>query len=135
MFAKNQEIIVAIVTSTSVMVFLVGVIVAAIVRYQSRSRSHNLEVSNLKIKYQEEMIKAQFEKEEQTLTRISQEIHDNIGQILSLVKLNLNTLDLETTTDTIREKVGITKELVSKAIQDLRELSKSLNAIHLARVS
>lgn len=115
------------------MVVLVGIIVAAIIKYQVRARKHLQEVSNLKLIYQEEAIKAQIEKEEQVLTRISQEIHDNIGQILSLVKLNLNTLDLETCDHDVKKKAMVTKDLVGKAIHDLRQLSKSLNSIHLTQ--
>jgi two-component system, NarL family, sensor kinase len=133
MFAKDKEIVIAIVTSTSLMIFLVGIIVTAIIKYQNKSRKHFQEMSDLKIMYQEETIKAQIEIEEQTLTRISQEIHDNIGQILSLVKLNLNTLEIEDAEPLIKNKIFTTKDLVGKAINDLRQLSKSLNSIHLSQ--
>jgi two-component system, NarL family, sensor kinase len=132
MLTSDKEIIIALITSTGLMLFLAGIIIAAIIKYQSRSRKYLQEMSNLKIRYQEEAIKAQIEKEDQTLTRISQEIHDNIGQILSLVKLNLNTLDLENCPPPIKDKVLTTKELVGKAINDLRHLSKSLNSLHLS---
>jgi two-component system, NarL family, sensor kinase len=133
MFAQDKEIIIAVVTSTCLMVFLVGIIVTAIIKYQNKNRKHFQEMHNLKLLYQEEIIKAQIEKEEQTLTRISQEIHDNIGQILSLVKLNLNTLEMEGCDPLIKNKVLGTKDLVGKAINDLRQLSKSLNSIHLSQ--
>lgn len=135
MFAQDKEIIVAVITITCLLIVLVGIIVAAVVQYQSRARKHLQEVSNLKILYQEEAIKAQIEKEEQILTRISQEIHDNIGQILSLAKLNLNTLNLDNCDPEIRSKALATKDLVGKAINDLRQLSKSLNSIHLSQNS
>jgi two-component system, NarL family, sensor kinase len=133
MFTKDKEIIIAIVTSSSLIFFLVVIIVAAIIKYQGRSRKYMNEMSDLRIKYQEETIKAQIEKEEQTLTRISQEIHDNIGQILSLVKLNLNTLDIEECTGQVKNKIMTSRDLVGKAIVDLRHLSKSLNSIHLSQ--
>ncbi|HYF32640.1 MAG TPA: sensor histidine kinase [Chitinophagaceae bacterium] len=79
-----------------------------------------------KLKFQQELLKSKIEIQEQTLQKISQEIHDNIGQVLSLVKLNLHTTDfsdLETTGETIQRS----KELVGKAITDLRNLSKSLS--------
>ena len=62
---------------------------------------------------------------------ISQEIHDNIGQTLSLAKLNLNTLDMEQREKALG-KVGDAKELVGKAIQDLRDLSRTLNTDNIA---
>jgi len=112
---------------------MVVIIIVAIVKYQRKTRKYLIEMSELKIKYQEETIKAQLEKEEQTLTRISQEIHDNIGQILSLVKLNLNTLNIEDCPGSVKEKILTSKDLVGKAIVDLRQLSKSLNSLHLSQ--
>ncbi len=131
MFAKDQEIFVAIIASTALMVFLVAVIVFAVIRYQNKLRKHLQEISDMRIAFHSEVLKAQLEKEEQTLLRISQEIHDNIGQILSLVKLNLNTMDISSCTPTLQEKVILTKDMVGKAINDLRQLSKSLNSTHL----
>lgn len=133
MFSSDKEIILALVTSSCLMIFLVGIIVTAIIKYQNKSRNYIKEMSDLKIKFQEETIQVQFETEEQTLLRISQEIHDNIGQILSLVKLNLNTCDLEDCSPDFKNKIVTTKNLVSKAITDLRQLSKSLNSQHLSR--
>ncbi|NOU18406.1 MAG: hypothetical protein HOO91_12690 [Bacteroidales bacterium] len=133
MFTQDKEILLAFIASTFLMVFLVIIIIVAIVRYQNRLRKHSQEISKLSIQYQEEIVKVQIENEEQTLNRISQEIHDNIGQILSLVKLNLNTVKVEMCDAKTQNKIEGTKELVSKAINDLRQLSKSLNSIHLSQ--
>lgn len=133
MLSLDKEILLTFIASTFLMVFLVIIIIVAIVRYQNRLRKHSLEISKLNIQYQEEIVKVQIENEEQTLNRISQEIHDNIGQILSLVKLNLNTVKVEKCDGQTQKKIEGTKELVSKAINDLRQLSKSLNSIHLSQ--
>jgi signal transduction histidine kinase len=60
------------------------------------------------------------------MKNISQEIHDNIGQVLSLAKLTINTMNADNT-ETLKEKISNSKELITKAIQDLRNLSKTLN--------
>lgn len=132
MLSLDKEILLTFVASTFLMVFLVIIIIVAIVRYQNRLRKHSQEISRLNLQYQAEIVKVQIENEEQTLNRISQEIHDNIGQILSLVKLNLNTVKVEMCDVKTQNKIEGTKELVSKAINDLRQLSKSLNSIHLS---
>ncbi|MEN9571024.1 MAG: hypothetical protein RL172_2255, partial [Bacteroidota bacterium] len=43
----------------------------------------------MKTKFKQELLQTQIEIQEQTLKNISEEIHDNVGQILSLAKLNL----------------------------------------------
>jgi signal transduction histidine kinase len=79
-------------------------------------------MKDLQFEYGQTLLKSQIEIQEQTLQHISREIHDNIGQVLSLVSLNLNTI---TTFD--KDKLKSTNGLVTKAIDDLRGLSKSLN--------
>lgn len=131
MFASDEEIIVTVIASALLMMFLIVIIVIAIIRYQGRMRLHLQEISNMKIAFQDEILKIQNEIEEQTFQRISEEIHDNIGQILSLAKVNLHTLQLEKDHPAFK-KTTIINDLVGKAIQDLRQLSKSLNSAQLS---
>ena len=76
--------------------------------------------------FEQELLKTQLEIQEQTLKNISQEIHDNIGQVLSLAKLHLATFEIGAP-EMMKQKVDGSKELITKAIQDLRSLSKSLD--------
>jgi two-component system, NarL family, sensor kinase len=83
----------------------------------------------MEAQHQQALLQTQIEIQEQTLKTISQEIHDNIGQVLSLAKLNLNTLQFN---DVV--KLNDTKQLVSKAINDLRDLSRSLHGDKIAEL-
>lgn len=94
--------------------------------YRSNKNKHILERENMKMSFQQEILHTQLEIQEQTLKNISQEIHDNIGQSLSLAKLTLNTM-LPVTDEFLQEKIVNSKQLVSKAIGDLRDLSRSLD--------
>ncbi len=78
----------------------------------------------IQLRFQQELLQTQIEIQEQTLKTISQEIHDNVGQILSLAKLNLNIFPAAN--DEQQTKINDTKQLVSKAIIDLRNLSRSM---------
>ncbi|MPR35448.1 sensor histidine kinase [Salmonirosea aquatica] len=82
--------------------------------------------------YQQQLLQAQIEVQEQTLKHISQELHDNIGQILSLVKINLNSVDIREE-EAALQKLGNTKTLVTKALSDLRSLAKTLDANYVLR--
>ncbi|WP_168207895.1 sensor histidine kinase [Spirosoma sp. KCTC 42546] len=113
------------------MILLVCVVLAAIIKYQIRLRKHLQEVSNLKISYQEELFKAQLEVQEQTLHYVSEEIHDNIGQILSLVRLNLSTIKILEVQNS--PKIQSSKQLLDQAIEDLRSLSKRLNSNYVSQ--
>lgn len=96
--------------------------------YQSRVLKHQQE----KGKFQQILLQTQLEIQEQTLKTISQEIHDNIGQTLSLAKLNLALEDEQQNGNNI--KVASSHQLISKAIQDLRDLSRSLHTDYVAEM-
>jgi signal transduction histidine kinase len=79
------------------------------------------------------MIKTKLEIQEQAQKNIIQEIHDNIGQILSLAKLHLATLDFSKPEE-VAQKTFNSNQLLSKAIKDLRNLTKYLDAEHVNRI-
>ncbi|WP_299359713.1 ATP-binding protein [Mucilaginibacter sp.] len=94
--------------------------------YNRRKKKHIDEKAQMKLSFESELLKTQIEIQEQTLSHISQEIHDNITQVLSFVKLNLaltdNMPDMEK-----RSKIKESRELIAQTINDLRDLSKSLS--------
>ncbi|HMK26692.1 MAG TPA: sensor histidine kinase [Chitinophagaceae bacterium] len=99
-----------------------------------RRKTRNiLEQGQLKVEFQETLLRTQLEIQEQTLKNISQEIHDNVGQVLSLAKLNLNTMDVAKT-EQLQGKIDNTLSQVSKAINDLRDLSKSFNTDNITAI-
>ena len=103
---------------------LVGFIAASFFRYKKKQQEHRLEKEYMQSHFQQELLRTQIEIQEQTLKTISQEIHDNVGQVLSLAKLNLATIPATNNEQT--KKIHDTRELVSKAIIDLRNLSRSM---------
>ncbi|MEO6537168.1 MAG: ATP-binding protein [Ferruginibacter sp.] len=119
-----QEIAIIIFLSLFFLIIVIGIINLVLV-YQKRQLHYLKEQEHLKIRFQNELLETQIEIQEQTFKAISQEIHDNIGQVLSLVKLNLYTLP-PIPDPSVQEKVDSTKDLVSKVITDLRDISRSL---------
>lgn len=102
--------------------------------YHQRLNAHLKEKEELKNIFQQEILKAQLEMQEQTFLTISQEIHDNIGQILSLIKLHISTITPHDYPATER-KVSASKELLDQVIEDLRNLSKRLNNKYVSQLS
>lgn len=122
----DQDISKVIVAGTLILLFLGACIVIFALMYHKRQNKYRLEKQEMEQRFREELLRSQLEIQEQTLRGISQEIHDNIGQTLSLVKLNLNTMDLQKP-GALDEKIAHSKALVGKVITDLRSLSRSLN--------
>ena len=82
--------------------------------------------NEMRISFQKELLKAQLEIQEQTFKSISQEIHDNIGQMLTLLRLNLNNLQQQH--EGVTEELEDAKNILKKVMQDLRDLSKTMNS-------
>jgi len=83
----------------------------------------------IQTRFEKTLLETQLEIQEQTFTQISQEIHDNIGQVLSLVRLNVNRLSSAGNEESINQ----TDRLLGRAITDLRHLSHNLNSDYLKR--
>ena len=98
------------------------------IRYRKRKRENE----QLKVMFQQELLKTQMEIQEQTFKTISQEIHDNIGQMLSLAKMNLSKFEIDR--ENSDEAVLSAKNLVSHAVSSLRDLSKTLNTETIATI-
>src|SRR6267154_750442 len=62
--------------------------------YLKRKNKLLLEKERMNIEFEQTLLRSQLEIQEQIFTHISQEMHDNISQVLSLVRLNLNTLNI-----------------------------------------
>ncbi len=103
------------------------------VQFHKNRNSLLIVQQQLQSHHQQELLRTQLEIQEQTLTTISQEIHDNIGQALSLAKLNLNTLAAQAN-ETDRKKVATALGQVGKAITDLRNLARSLHSDKIAEL-
>lgn len=77
-------------------------------------------------RYEQEIAQSRLEIQEQTLKNVGWELHDNIGQLLSVANMQLNML-ARTTKDEMFTSVTDIKEIVANSLQEVRSLSKSLN--------
>jgi len=127
MFSKDEENILLIVAGT-IMFLLLGIfIISFLFLYQRKRNMHLVEQDQLRSAFSQEILTTQIEVQEQTLSYISQELHDNIGQVLSFVKLNLGTTATMDDQQKKQRKINESRDLLAQVITDLRDLSKSLS--------
>ncbi|MBK6380203.1 MAG: sensor histidine kinase [Chitinophagaceae bacterium] len=98
-----------------------------IYKYQQKQNAYFKDIETLKSSHENTLLQSQLEIQEQTFQNISREIHDNIGQKLTLAKLYLNTLDF-TDTDKSRLQVNNSVTIIGEAINDLSDLSHSMSS-------
>ena len=108
-------------------IFLLAVFVLVFFfTFQKRKNRFLQERLEIKQKFDREIEKSKLEIQEQTLKNIAWELHDNIGQLLSVVNIQLNMLSLDVPLKN-QEQVTETKGVVNSAVQEIRTLSKILN--------
>ena len=125
------QIVIVIILGSILFLFLAGLIVASALIYKRAQQKHHKEITDMELSYKKSILEVQLEVQDRTLQHVSSEIHDNIGQSLSLVKLHLNTISGEIPASQT-ERLNSSKTLVSDVIRDLRTLSHSLNSTLLA---
>ncbi|GAA4339416.1 sensor histidine kinase [Flaviaesturariibacter amylovorans] len=124
---RFDEVVIMIILASLLLLLLAVIVIVSVIKYKQRQRRHVEEKNAIRQQFNQELLHTRIEIQEQTLKHIAQEIHDNIGQTLSLAKLHLNTIGTREGHEGA-EKLGTTKDLVSKAIVDLRGLSRTLNS-------
>lgn len=80
----------------------------------------------MKAEFNQQLSLSKLEIQDETFNFISQEIHDNVGQILSLVKMQLNVM-LEKG-HFPPEEIELVRSNTSRAIAELRAIAQSLNS-------
>lgn len=121
---EKLDLILSII-SASVFVLLLIIAIFFLFRiYLKRKNSLLLDKQKMAVQFEQTLLQSKLEIQEQTFADISREIHDNIGQVLSLARINLNTLN----NPLDNGKLNLVDELMEKAITDLRNLSHALDA-------
>lgn len=78
------------------------------------------------ILHQEQLNIVQIEIQQQTMEHIGREIHDNIGQKLTLASLYTQQLAYENKAPLINNSIENISAIINQSLSELRELSKSL---------
>lgn len=121
-----REVIFFVIIFTSLLILLITFITLLVLRFKQKQRIHGQNLEQLKIVHLSELVHSRMEIQEQTLDKVSREIHDNIGQKLTLAKLNLNVL--MTPENKFHPEIHKTSSIIGCVISELRNLSRSLNS-------
>lgn len=127
-----MEILPAILVTALLLIVGTGIIMLVLV-YQKKQLQYFKEKDQLRQKFEKEMLEIMLEIKEQTFKEVSEELHDNVAQVLTLAKLNLATINLAES-DIAVEKIDDSKELLTDAIQNLRNLATTLTTLSLGEI-
>lgn len=128
----NSDIAVFIIVTTGLILLLTGFIILILLLYKRHQSRSQRDLEMQKNDYEKKLLGTQLEMQEQTMKHISREIHDNISSLLSMAKLNLKDIRWYDAGEE-QQKVSSSVDYVTRAIEDLKYLSKTLNGEYINR--
>ena len=133
MQVSSKEII-SLITLTSI-IFLIAplFLIRYILLYNKKKRKHTEEKVLMQEAYETELLKTQIEVQEQTLKTVAYDLHDNIGQLLSLTAVTLSTINVNDH-EVVAEKIRFIEDLTQRSIREVKALSKLLHSEELIKM-
>ncbi len=127
---KTEYIVILIIFNIIFLAFIAGIIIF-IREYRIKKRAHIKEIDTIDETHKRELLETQVEIQTQTMQYIGQEIHDNIGQKLTLASLYTQQLAFENKAPQVNDSIENISTIINESLSELRQLSKSLtdNAI------
>lgn len=122
---KEINITELVIIAVGTLVFLCIIIIILFIIFQKRKNSLLLEQKESEKRFEQEIGKTQIEIREETFRNISWELHDNIGQLITLAKIQLQNGDA----------IEAVLETLNKGLKELRTLSKAINPEALKNIS
>ncbi|AYQ31883.1 sensor histidine kinase [Runella sp. SP2] len=133
----EKELTIFLILVNVVLLIFVGGILAFIVLYRQRKIQYIRETQLLQQLHQQELIETQLAIQQQTMRDIGREIHDDVGQKLTLASIYTQGLLHSKTikSDVFFSQISEIAKLIDTSLQDLRQLSKSLVQPELTHTS
>ena len=109
-----------------ILTFTVGIFILFFIIFQRRKNKLLLKQAEQKNQFEKEISNSKIEIQEQTFKNIAWELHDNIGQLLSVTNIQLNMI-LNKIPEEFHNQLLETKTVVQETVKEVRNLSKTLN--------
>lgn len=129
-FEKSDLTLLAL--GTLLTAVLVAFIFLLMILYQRRTLRYQSQLRQLESEKQQALTRAILETQEAERTRLAQDLHDSVGQVLSAVKLNVGQLEKAyTQATTVPQPTHLelfqhTRELVNDSINEIRDIIRDI---------
>lgn len=122
----KTELFLTIILFNLFFVLFVVAVMIYIRKYQLRKKEYINEIEINNEIHQKELLATQLEIQQATMQQIGRELHDNIGQKLTLVSLYTQQMLYENRVPEASERIEQVSQIINQSLQDLRSLSKTL---------
>lgn len=129
----GNQVTIVIVAAILILLFFGIMFLVIISYYNNKKLLVEKEKIILKENFERQMMQSQLEVQEQIFNHVSQEIHDNVGQVLSFAKVQIHVMEQQG--DTSVSSLKDVKDSIATAMSDLREIAHSLNSQRIQQYS
>jgi signal transduction histidine kinase len=129
----QTEIIIFIVLINIVLIAFIAGIVVFIAQYRKKKAKYEKEKAAMREMHQLELLQTRLDIQHQTMQHIGTEIHDSVGQKLTLASIYTNHLAHKNQFPEQTEQIIEVGKIINESLQELRLLSKTLNDPRLAQ--
>lgn len=123
---SQSDIISIFVVSAFVVLGLSLAIILFVVFYQKRMMQQNLQLQQLEQEKQQALLDASIQSQERERRRIAKDLHDEVGAMLSTVKLHIGQALKHSEASKASFFASEAKTLVEETIQNVRSISRDL---------
>lgn len=122
----KTELLITIISFNIFFLMFVIAVFIYIRNYRQRKKEYLNEIEMKNEIHQRELLATQLEIQQATMQQIGRELHDNIGQKLTLVSLYVQQMLYENKVPGANERIDQVSQIINQSLQDLRSLSKTL---------
>lgn len=127
---ERKEIQLLVISLSIVFLTLLITLLVIFFYFLKKKNNYLVEKMESELYFQSELIKTRIEIKDQTLSEISKELHDNIGQIVSVGIMQLN-MYLNNGKPVLVNELNDLKEILAKSLDEIRILSRIINKDNL----
>ncbi|QOG01072.1 histidine kinase [Flavobacterium sp. MDT1-60] len=127
---ERKEIQLLVISLGIVFLTLLVILLVLFFYFLRKKNTYLVEKMESELYFQSELVKTRIEIKDQTLSEISKELHDNIGQIISVGIMQLN-MYLNSGTPVQQNELNDLKEILAKSLDEIRILSRIINKDNL----
>lgn len=129
---KAEITIFIVLVNIVLLIFIAGIIIF-VFQFRQRKMEYVREKKIVDEQHQRELLNTQLEIQHQTMQHIGSEIHDSVGQKLTLAFLYTNQLTYNNQFPGLSERINTIGNIINESLEELRALSKTLSNPSLAQ--
>lgn len=121
---ENEDLIITVLVGTVTILLMIGLVVLLLVLNNTRRIRHHAELAEVEQQKDRAVMDAEREATQHTLREIGRELHDNVGQLLAVAQLGINT-ELEDGHE--RSRLTAARDALEQGLEEVRRLGHDLN--------